>query len=102
MLADRLIVVVACVVLGISGPALAGGDIAAGKAKAAKCAFCHGADGAGKKSNPALAGMNVEEHIKAMHDYRNGLRKHAAMKMLAKKLSDQDIADIATYYASLK
>ncbi len=102
MLVNRLIVVVACVMLGISGQALAGGDIAAGKAKAAKCASCHGADGAGKKANPPLAGMNVEAHIKAMQDYRSGSRKHAVMKMLAKKLSDQDVADIAVYYASLE
>ena len=43
--------------LSIFGVAQAGGDAAAGKAKAASCAGCHGANGEGVKPNPALAGL---------------------------------------------
>lgn len=97
-----LIAAAACAMFGLVGPASAGGDVDAGKTKSAKCASCHGADGRGKKSNPPLAGMSVEAHVKAMQEYKTGARKHPVMQMLAKKLSDRDIADIAAYYASLK
>jgi cytochrome c553 len=102
----NLIVLAACASLGLAGPAGATGDTDAGKAKAVKCAGCHGADGLGKKTgktlNPPLAGMSIKVHVKAMEDYKTGARNHKVMQMLAKKLSDKEIVDLAAYYASLK
>jgi len=87
---------------GLAAPAHAAGDVEAAKSQAAKCDKCHGVGGVGKKENPPLAGMDVEQHVKAMQDYKSGARDHKMMQMLAKKLSDEDIVNIAAYYASLK
>ena len=88
--------------LGIVGPTQAAGDAQAGKAKAASCAGCHGANGEGKAPNPALGGKAESEFVQAMNDYKSGKRANALMKTLAGPLSDQDIANLAAYYASLK
>jgi cytochrome c553 len=88
--------------LGIVSTPQAAGDIAAGKAKAAACAGCHGANGEGKAPNPALAGKSQEGFVQAMQDYKSGKRNNPIMKTFATPLSDQDIANMAAYYASLK
>jgi cytochrome c553 len=82
---------------------LAAGDAAAGKAKSATCAGCHGAAGiSGNDLWPNLAGQKEGYLAKAMKDYRDGKRNDPMMSSMAKPLSDQDIADLAAYYASLK
>ena len=83
-----------------SSGALAGGDAAAGAQKAASCTSCHGANGEGMGDNPKIAGMDKAAFVKAMNDYKSGARKHMMMEMFAKKLSDQDNADLAAHYAS--
>lgn len=92
----------ACLVLGLTGPAGAEGNVDAGMKLAAKCGGCHGKNGEGKKDNPALAGMDTAAHVKALQDYKSGARDNKAMMRAVAKLSDQDMADIAAYYASLK
>ncbi len=87
--------------LALSAPVHAGGDVEAGKAKAARCAGCHGANGEGSSSNPKLAGKPESDLAQALADYKSGKRKHGAMNAFAKKLSEADIADLAAYYASL-
>jgi cytochrome c553 len=89
-------------VLGVAGTAQAGGDAAAGKAKAAACAGCHGANGEGIKPNPALAGKAAGQFIQAMKDYKSGKRPNPIMKTFAGQLKDQDVVNLAAYYASLK
>ena len=86
----------------LGGSAWAAGDIDAGKAKASVCAGCHGANGEGKAPNPALAGKDEKAFAQAMQDYKSGKRSNAAMKTFASSLSDQDVANLAAYYASLK
>ena len=88
--------------LGVFGAAQAGGDAAAGKAKAATCASCHGPNGEGVKPNPALAGKAEGQLIQAMKDYKSGKRANPVMKTFADQLNDQDVANLAAYYASLK
>src|SRR6266487_2954013 len=88
--------------LGMVGVAQAAGDVQAGKAKAGPCAGCHGANGEGTPPNPALAGTAENEFVQALKDYKSGKRSHAIMKTFASKLSDQDMADLGAYYASLK
>lgn len=87
---------------GVAATSQAAGDAAAGKAKSASCAGCHGANGEGKGSYPALAGKSEAELSQAMHDYKSGKRNNAMMKGFVSKLSDDDIANLAAYYASLK
>ena len=86
--------------MGTTGAAYAGGDAAAGGQKAAQCSSCHGANGEGSGDNPKIAGMDDAAFIKAMNDYKSGARKHMMMEMFAKKLSDQDNADMAAFYAT--
>ncbi len=97
-----LATVVALAALGIVGSAHAAGDIQAGKAKTAACAGCHGANGQGVAPNPQLAGKTENQLIQALNDYKSGKRDNAIMKGMTSALSDQDIANVAAYYASLK
>ena len=79
----------------------AAGDVTAGKAKAAPCVGCHGANGEGVSPNPALAGMPEIQFIQALDDYKSGKRANPVMKAFAAPLSAQDEANLAAYYASL-
>jgi len=88
--------------LAFVSSAQAAGDPAAGKAKAAPCAPCHGANGQGVAPNPPLAGMAEDKFVQAMQDYKSGKRPNAMMKAFATPLSDQDFANLAAFYASLK
>ena len=95
-------ILAAVAVFATTGLAQAGGDAAAGAAKAKRCVACHGAKGEGKGKTPAIAGLPEDVLVKALHDYKSGARKNLMMKMITKKLSDQDMADLAAYYHSLK
>lgn len=96
----------ALLITSFAASAAMAGDIAAGKAKAAICAACHGADGkAVIPTYPNIAGQNelyIKSSIKA---YKNGERsggQAALMKAIATTLSDTDIDNLAAYYSSLK
>ncbi len=88
--------------MGLIGAAHAAGDAQAGKAKAAACAGCHGANGQGVPPNPGLAGKSEDQLLQAMKDYKSGKRNNAVMKGLTTPLSDQDMANLAAYFGSLK
>jgi cytochrome c553 len=88
----------------IGGPAKAKASAApAGvQALSARCAGCHGADGLGVGTFPALAGKDADYLAKALRDFKSGARVNPMMNTIAKPLSDQDIAELAAHYASLK
>ena len=88
--------------LGAAATAEAAGNVEAGKAKAAACVGCHGANGQGIPPNPALKGKTEDELVEAMKDYKSGKRNNAVMKAFAAQLNDQDVQNLAAYYASLK
>ena len=93
--------IISSILLAASGSALAG-DAAAGKAKAASCAGCHGANGI--SSNPMwpnLAGQQPGYLVKQMKAFRDGTRTDPMMSPMAKPLSDADIENIAAYFSSL-
>ena len=79
------------------------GDPQAGRAKAAACALCHGQAGLSNLPNaPHLAGqpaIYVEEQLRS---YRSGKRRHEVMNVVAKPLSDTDIADLAAWFAAIR
>lgn len=77
-------------------------DPKAGEEKSAVCAMCHGHDGISLVPiYPNLAGQK-EGYLKLqLEAFRNGERINMAMSSHARKLSDQDIADLSAYYASL-
>ncbi len=81
--------------------ALAEGNADAGKTKTAMCGACHGADGnSAAGSFPKLAGLGEKYLDKQLQDIKSGARPVAEMTGMLGALSDQDIADIAAYYAS--
>ena len=82
-------------------PALADGNPAAGKAKSAVCAACHGANG--NSSNPlwpTLAGQNAAYLLKQLADYKAGRRNDPNMNPIVQQLTAQDMKDLAAYYSS--
>jgi cytochrome c553 len=102
MLRDRLCVaaVGACVVI-VSSAAVAG-DVKAGRQKALQCQTCHGLDGQAKLPDaPNLAGQGEVYLAKALKDYRSGARQNEMMSLVARNLTDDDIADLAAYYAAI-
>lgn len=79
------------------------GDAAAGKVKSAICAACHGATGiSAVPMYPNLAGQKEAYIVKQIKDFKSGMRKDPVMAPMAMGLSDDDIADVAAYYSSLK
>jgi cytochrome c553 len=88
--------------LGIAGAAQAAGNAEAGKAKSATCVGCHGATGQGVAPNPAIAGKPEAQLVQALKDYKSGARPNPMKQGITAALSDQDIENLAAYYASLK
>ena len=85
----------------LANTGLAQGDAAAGQAKSALCATCHGADGNSPLAvNPKLAGQNASYIMKQLMDYKSGARVNPTMSAMVAALSDEDIADIAAWYSS--
>ena len=80
------------------------GDAEKGKTLSASCAACHGADGNSTNPEwPKLAGQGQAYLVKQLMEYRSGKRKNAVMNGMAQNIgSDQDVLDIAAYYASVK
>lgn len=82
---------------------LAKGDPATGQQKAATCEACHGKDGHSiDPTYPNLGGQHYSYLVKALSDYRSGDRSNAIMASFAANLSNQDIEDLAAWYASQK
>ena len=81
------------------------GDPEAGKIKAYTCTGCHGIPGYNNVyptyKVPKIGGQNYEYLASALKAYRDGERHHSTMELQASSLSDQDIEDIAAYFASL-
>ncbi|SFW27963.1 cytochrome c [Nitrosovibrio sp. Nv17] len=88
-------------VLLASGQGMAG-DIEAGKKKAAEiCAACHGADGNSPAPTfPRIAGQHASYIQKSLSEYKSGLRKDPIMAGMAATLSQEDIENLAAYYAT--
>lgn len=76
------------------------GDAAAGKDKSAPCAACHGQDGnSGAPTFPKLAGQGADYTEKQLLDFKSGARENDIMLGQVKGLSEQDMADLAAFYA---
>lgn len=77
------------------------------KDKVAMCIGCHGIPGYKTAfpevyQVPLLGGQSAKYIESALHAYKKGDRKHPSMRGIAASLSDQDIADLAAYYAQQK
>ncbi len=81
--------------------AQAEGDPAAGQAKSALCAACHGAEGVSPNDLwPNLAGQKQAYLVKQIKAFRDGGRNDPMMSPMVKALTDTDIDDLAAYYSS--
>ena len=88
----------------VSTGSLAAGDATAGKAKAATCMGCHGV---ASYTNiyptyhvPRLGGQHAEYLVSALQAYKAGQRSHKTMQAQAMSLSEQDMEDIAAFFAA--
>lgn len=76
-------------------------DPAKGQAVAATCQACHTADGSrGLPANPIIQGQHAEYIEKQLTEFKNGKRPSPVMKAMAAPLSDDDIKQVAAFYAS--
>jgi cytochrome c553 len=97
------LLVVLAVLPFAAGPPAQAGDAAAGRRKATQCQACHGLDGLSKLPEaPHLAGQPERYLVKSLDEYRSGARTNEMMSIVAKMLSDQDVADLAAYYAAIE
>lgn len=83
----------------------AAGDPEAGRYKAQTCLGCHGVEGYDNVypsyKVPKIGGQHAEYLVSALQAYANGQRDHATMEAQAGALSEQDMQDIAAYFASM-
>lgn len=80
---------------------LAGGNPELGRTKSVPCQACHGEKGMSVAPNyPVLAGQHADYLVHALKQYRSGARKNQIMAGFAAGLSDDDIADLAAWFAS--
>jgi cytochrome c553 len=90
-----------CLIITLSAAQVsAAGDPSAGAQKVQTCSVCHGLNG--NSVNPVwpkLAGQHAEYTLKQLQGFKNGGRANPQMTPMASALSDQDMQDIAAYYA---
>ena len=99
----KVVIVIVSVFIGNASVqlALAQGDAAVGRSKAAICATCHGAEGNSElPMNPKLAGQNATYITKQLMDYKSGVRSNPTMSAMVLNLSEQDMQDISAWYSS--
>jgi len=79
------------------------GDAAAGRTRAQQCIACHGQLGLSQNPGaPNLAGQPAIYLVEQLRAFRSGKRQHQVMSLIAKPLKDDEIADLAAWYASLE
>jgi cytochrome c553 len=92
----------ALLVAGAASSATAA-DVRAGRQVALMCQGCHGMDGISKQPDAPNLAMQPEFYLeKSLRDYRSGARKHEQMNVAAQALTDQQIANVAAYYAAIE
>jgi cytochrome c553 len=103
--ARPLLVCAALVSTLLASSANAAGDPVAGRDKSSMCEGCHGIKGWRTAypvtySVPKLGGQHQDYIVAALKEYKSGDRSFATMRAIAATLSEQDIEDLAAYYAS--
>ena len=101
----KTVVAGATVVLSFGAAAQVAGDVKAGESKAAMCIGCHGIPGYQNSfpeihKVPKISGQSDKYIAAALTAYQKGDRKHPTMRGIAGSLSEQDIADLAAFYAA--
>lgn len=77
-------------------------DVEAGRVVSTQCAICHGPEGKGNGApKSCIACLDANTIIKHINEYKNGVRKNVMMERFVANLTEQDIEDVAAYYASM-
>ena len=105
---NQVTTIAALAALALSGGALAqapAGDAGRGREKVQMCQGCHGIEGWRTAFPevyhvPRIAGQHPAYFVKSLQAYKSGERSHPSMRGIAATLSDQDMADLAAYYAA--
>lgn len=96
-------VLAACALTAITGWAQAQTiDPLQVRSMAASCATCHGTNGVSQPGNESLAGVNKDELLKKMLDFKTGKKPATIMHQLSKGYSDEQLAALASYFSALK
>lgn len=94
-------VISATALIAVSASVFAMGNIEAGKEKSTACAACHGANGVSASPMfPTIAGQHADYIVHALMAYKTGKRNNPIMQGTAAALSEEDIDNLAAYYAS--
>jgi len=95
-------ILMAAVMVGFAGSAVAQADGNLGRNLAATCASCHGTNGASAGGNEALAGYSKDDLVRRMQDFKAGGRPATIMHQISKGFSDAQIEAIAQYFSQQK
>jgi cytochrome c553 len=69
---------------------------------AASCAMCHGTNGRSAGGNEPLAGMAKADLVRKLNEFRSGAKPATVMHQLSKGYTDQQVDQIAAYFAAQK
>ena len=103
MLTRKLIFAVTIMLFSAATMTHASGDAARGAELSDECTDCHGEDGLGDEEYPRIAGLDEDYLLEQLKLIKKGERSEEAEMMLwfFEDLEEQDLADLAAYYASL-
>jgi cytochrome c553 len=89
--------------LPLAGLQVSAQDLKLGQQKAQACSVCHGPAGISQAPDaPHLAGQPALYAAAQLRAYRSGARKHEVMAVIAKALTDEDIVNLAAWFASIR
>jgi|SRR5687767_2011952 cytochrome c553 len=83
-------------------PGCAAADAALGAYLSGECTGCHQLSGQASGGIPAIVGMPAPRFIAALTAYKTGERENAVMRNIAERLSDEEIASLAAFFAAQK
>lgn len=100
----RMLGMAACMLMATGSAVAQQGDASAALDKRSICIGCHGIPGyrtafPAVYPVPKLGGQHAAYIVRALQAYRSGERSHPSMRAIAQTLTDQDMADLAAYYA---
>ena len=79
---------------------VAAGDTALGEYLSSECVTCHQLSGAATAGIPAITGMPPEAFLAALMAYKTGIRDNQVMRSIASRLSEEEMAALAAYFAA--
>ena len=103
-MAGRRVLIAACIALASMNANAVEGDPEGAKDILSMCMGCHGIPGYRTAFPevypvPKLGGQHAQYLVKSLQAYRDGTRSHPSMQAVAQSLTDQNMADLAAYYA---